>query len=676
MSARFSGLTSVEAQARLRSEGPNELPRASKRTVGRILGDVIREPMFAMLLVGAGIYFALGSPQEAIILFFFATFSVSIAVVQDFRSEKVLEALRTLASPRALVIRDGRQERIPGREVVRGDLMIVTEGDRIAADAVVRDTADLRVDESALTGESVPVHKTVTDVGFPPEQRPGGDSSPFVFSGTLVVGGHGLVEVLATGGKSQIGAIGASLEAIKLDKPRTQVEMKRLVRIWATAGLGASVMAVLLYGLVRGEWLEGFLAGIALGMSMLPEEFPLVLAVFMVMGAWRISKARVLTRRASAIEYLGAATVLCTDKTGTLTKNQMQVEAVASGIGVRWLKTDTDLGDGTLEVIRFGVLATPKVTLDPMERAIQAELPTAYDDSGDIIHAYPLRPSLMAMSQVWQGQTGNMIVAAKGATEAILKLCGADEQTAAGIRRQADALAREGMRVLGVAKAEIDAKAMLPKDHVGIRFTFLGLIGLSDPLRDEVPEAIRECLHAGIRVIMVTGDYPATAMAIAERAGLTTGKFLSGADLERLDDDALKIALKDAIVCARITPLQKLRIVKALKDNGEVVAMTGDGVNDAPSLKAADIGIAMGGRGTDVAREAASIVLLDDDFTSIVRTIRLGRRIYDNLRKAISFVMAVHILIGGLALIPLIIGLPILFFPVHIAFLEMIIDPI
>jgi len=539
----------------------------------------------------------------------------------------------------------------------------------------VRETTDLRVDESALTGESVPVSKRPAAENVEGDARPGGEGLPHIFAGTLVVGGQGIAEVTATGPRSQIGVIGLSLNAIQTDRPRTEKEMKRLVRIWAGLGVAASIGAVALYVSMRGQWLEGILAGIALGMTMLPEEFPLVFSVFMVMGAWRISKTRVLTRRAATIESLGAATVLCTDKTGTLTRNQMEVVALATATHTVAFNAASSSSSAFSHILDIGNLACPPTTLDPMERAIQAVAPQKHPP-GTIVRSYPLRPSFMAMSHIWQRGDGTAIVATKGAVEAIVQLCRLSEEEAADVRRQAEALAQQGMRVIGVGKTELPAGAATPADHLELKFTFLGLIGLSDPLRTEVPAAIAECRNAGIRVIMVTGDYPATAIAIAAQAGISGGAVISGTMLDAMDDAALQNALRSANVCARITPLQKLRIVNALKANGEVVAMTGDGVNDAPSLKAADIGIAMGGRGTDVAREAASIVLLDDDFTSIVRTIRLGRRIYDNLRKAISFVMAVHVLIGGLALIPLAMGLPILVFPVHIAFLEMIIDPI
>lgn len=680
MTDSLSGLSAAEAERRLASEGPNELPQPAPRTFMRVVIDVLREPMFALLLAGGGIYLAVGDTNEALMLMLFATLSVSIAVGQDLRSGRVLEALRNLASPRALVVRGGQRLRIPGREVVRGDILIVADGDRVAADAVLREQSNLQLDESILTGESIPVSKATATHTPTPLPAAGGGDLPVIYAGTLVTAGHGVAEAVATGRATQVGAIGSSLESITPERPRTEVEIRRLVRIWALLGLGASLGATLLYGFLRGGWLDAILAGIALGMSMLPEEFPLVFTVFMVMGAWRISRARVLTRRASAIEFLGAASVLCTDKTGTLTKNTMQIAALATLTAKAEVTDATQALPGELaDIVLCGLHASPRAAFDPMERAFHAfgAVLQREDAPGrNPIRTYPLRPGLMAMSQVWPVQDGMHEVACKGATEAVARLCRMSTADADRVDALANDMAGRGMRVLGVARAKLPADVPFPSDHLDVAFSFVGLVGLSDPLRDEVPEAIEECRSAGIRVVMITGDYPATASAIAKQAGLAVGTVLTGAEVDALDDAALARALGQVSVCARIAPLQKLRIVNAFKANGEVVAMTGDGVNDAPSLKAADIGVAMGGRGTDVARESASIVLLDDDFTSIVRTIRLGRRIYDNLRKAIIYIMAVHIPIAALALLPLLLGTPLLFYPVHIAFLEMIIDPV
>ncbi|ABD88012.1 cation-translocating P-type ATPase [Rhodopseudomonas palustris] len=685
--AALRGLDAAAVRARQAAEGFNELPRPDRRTPFRIVLEVLREPMLALLIGGGVVYLALGDLKEALILLCFASLSVVITVVQETRTERVLEALRDLTSPRALVIRGGARQRIAGREVVRGDLIVLSEGDRVPADAALLQSQDMQTDESLLTGESVPVRKLATADGASSEiHRPGGDDLPYVFSGSLVVRGAGVAEVVAIGAHSEIGKIGQSLGALKTEAPRLQAQTRRLVRVFGIVGGAVSLLAVVLYGTLRGSWLDAVLAGITIGMSMLPEEFPVVLTVFMAMGAWRISQARVLTRRAASIETLGSATVLCTDKTGTLTKNKMSIVELRLPDGAA-LRPDASATTVALPaafsgLLQAGVLAAAPDPFDPMDVAFhelgKATLPASFTQrqiGRKPVQSYGLRPDLLAMSQGWDGGDGHSVVAAKGAPEAIATLCRLDDAQRARLAPQIDAMAEAGLRVLGVARAAFTGEQW-PASQRDFDFEFLGLVGLADPLRDAVPAAVKDCRSAGIRVVMITGDYPATARAIARSAGLAADDCVSGDALARMDDAALAARVRSATVFARIMPEQKLRIVEALKADGEIVAMTGDGVNDAPSLKAAHIGIAMGGRGTDVAREASSIVLLDDDFASIVRAVRLGRRIYDNLRKAMGFIFAVHVPIAGLALFPLLFGYPILLGPIHIAFLEMIIDPV
>jgi P-type Ca2+ transporter type 2C len=680
------GLSESAAQSRLKAEGFNELPRPDRRTSFRIFLEVLREPMLALLLGGGVIYLFLGDLKEALILLVFATMSVLITVTQETRTERVLEALRDLTSPRALVIRDGERKRIAGREVVRGDLVILSEGDRVPADVKLLEANDLHTDESLLTGESVPVRKLsqVSPCDGLLTGRPGGDDLPFAFSGSMIVRGTAIAEVIATGFRSEIGKIGKSILSLETEPPRLQTQTRKVVAVFATVGAAVSILVILLYGFARGGWLDAILAGIALGMSMLPEEFPVVLTVFMAMGAWRISRARVLTRRAAAIETLGSATVLCTDKTGTLTQNRMTVVELRSARGSVWKRKHGDSEPVPIafhSLVESGVLASARDPFDPMEKAFhelgrEITAGPGYGATWGLVHTYGLRPDLLVMTQVWQRRKDDInFVAAKGAPEAIAQLCRLAPKLADAVRRDVEHMAARGLRVLGVAQAT-HVGGDCPESQRDFKFEFLGLAGLADPLRSSVPDAVAECQSAGIRVVMITGDYPATARAIAQQAGLDVKQLLSGEDVDKLSDLELLERVPLVTVFARIMPEQKLRIVNAFKANGEIVAMTGDGANDAPSLKAAHIGVAMGGRGTDVAREASSIVLLDDDFGSIVKAIRLGRRIYDNLRKAMGFIFAVHVPIAGLALLPLVFGLPILFGPIHIAFLEMIIDPV
>ena len=709
MAEALRGLDAQEAAARLKRDGFNELEAPVRRTVWRIVWEVLREPMLQLLIAAGVVYVVLGDRTEALMLLSFVAITASITVLQERRAERVLESLRDLSSPRALVIRDGERQRIPGREVVLGDLLVLIEGDRVPADGQLITASDCRIDESLLTGESVPVTKLAPDPAtrFAPRSdrssvadpaqstamRPGGDGLPCVYGGTLVVGGQGVAEVTAVGMHSEIGRVGRSLSGIETEITPLQGRVRSLVKRLSVAGLGLSGAAALLYWFTRGDWLGGLLAGITLAMALLPEELPLILTVFMAMGSWRLSRQRVLTRRAAAIETLGSATMLCTDKTGTLTVNRMRVVALSvpeggqSAIARHWA-VGQPLEDAALTaLLETGVLASQPQPVDPMERAFHDRaaqhapqvLQTA--QSGELTHAYGLSRELLAMTHVWcLADRAQSVVAAKGAPEAIIGLCRLDAAQAEATRAAVDALARRGMRVLGVACAEGPpggAPASCPTTQAGFAFRFMGLVGLADPLRDTVPEAVRLCRQAGIRVAMITGDYPATAQAIAAQAGIDTdGDVITGDDIRQMDDAALQARVAHACVFARVMPEQKLRIVQALRAGGHIVAMTGDGVNDAPSLKAAHIGIAMGGRGTDVAREASDIVLLDDDFGSIVQAVRLGRRIDDNLRKAIGFIFSVHVPIAGLSLMPLLFGLPLLFSPIHVAFLELIIDPV
>jgi len=685
-----SGLSNARAKKRLLQDGYNELPISDQRGFFRIILDVVREPMLALLIAGGIVYLLLGDRMEAMLLLAFASISITITIVQESRSEKVLAALRNLASPRALVVRDGKSTHIAGREVVREDLMIVSEGDRVAADATLIFSHDLLVDESLLTGESMPVRKLAQDPQTKPTEQttpptPGGEDLPYIYAGTLIVRGTGHAIVHATGMHTEMGKIGHALGTIEVEQPRLQQQITLFVRFFAVIGALAGGLAVLLYGLLRGSWLQAILSGIALGMSLLPEEFPLVLAVFMAMGAWRISQARVLTRRSSAIETLGATTVLCTDKTGTLTENRMSIVSILSE-DANWHRDgNIPLPAQPLEVLEVAMLACPVVATDPMDIAVhtlakaQASTATSGHAQHKLIRAYGLRPDLFAVANVMSANAdGGNFAYAKGALEAIAELCQMPAEKLASISAQVDLLARDGVRVLGVAKtAKLDESQManLPDSPRGLKFEYVGLLGFADPLRANVPHAVAECRSAGIRVVMITGDYPATALAIGQKAGLISTQVLSGNEIEAMADEKLAELVKSISIFARIQPKQKLRIVQSLKANGEIVAMTGDGVNDAPAIKAAHIGIAMGGRGTDVAREASAIVLLDDDFGSIVKTIRLGRRIFDNLRKAIEYIIAVHIPTAGLAILPLLMGLPLILTPIHIAFLEMVIDP-
>ena len=676
------GLSEAAAAARLQAEGPNELPTARPRNLLAAILGILREPMI-LLLVGAGaIYLFLGELRDSLVLLVSIAVVLGISLYQERKTERALEALRDLSSPRALVVRDGRQRRIAGREVVRGDIVILSEGDRVPADGVVLSAVNLSIDESLLTGESLPVRKASSVAPFKEIGRPGGDDLPFVFSGTMVVQGQGFAEIEATGAGTELGRIGKALQAVEPGTTRLQTEVNRLAGIMATIALSLCLVIAVVYALTHNSWINGFLVSITMAMSLLPEEFPVVLTVFMALGAWRISQRRVLTRRSHAIEALGSATVLCVDKTGTITQNRMAVQKLfAAG---RLLDVDAQMDQIPEEfhdLLEHSILASKRNPIDPMEIAFQ-ELGsrnlsnTEHLHDWALVHEYPLSQALLSMSRVWRPEQGDgYVIAAKGAPEAIAELCQLSPDAFKEVESRASQMADEGLRILGVAKSQW-GQSHLPEQQRELSFQFVGLVGLADPIRPEVPAAVEECYRAGIRVIMITGDYPGTARNIARQVGIRAAdQVLTGPELERMNETDLIERIRSTNLYARVVPEQKLRLVNALKAMGEVVAMTGDGVNDAPALKSAHIGIAMGARGTDVAREAADLVLLDDSFSSIVDAIRLGRRIFDNLRKAMSFVFAVHFPIAGLALIPVLANWPLVLMPVHVVFLELIIDP-
>jgi Ca2+-transporting ATPase len=598
----YAGLTEAEVAERLEQDGPNDLPSAKKRRFWHILLDVVREPMFLLLIACGLLYLVLGDLEEALMLLGFVFVVIGITLYQEQKTERALEALRDMSSPRALVIRDGRRQRIAGREVVRGDIVVVSEGDRVPADAVLLAGTHVQADESLLTGESVPVRKTVWD-GTRRMDRPGGDDLPFIYSGTLIVKGSGIARVETTGARTEIGKIGKALQVLEPEVTALQRETGRIVRNFALLGLALCLFIVAVYGLTRGSWIGGVLAGLTLAMATLPEEFPVVLTIFLALGAWRISRHRVLTRRVPAVEMLGAATALCVDKTGTLTLNHMTVTQIAGLDGVHILSDRPDeLPLAFRKIVEYGLLASPVNPYDPMERAIR-ELrgksvlpPEHYHDDWTLAREYPLADKVLAMSRVWLFPgSARALVAAKGAPESIADLCRLGPEERRRLVGRVDAMAGQGLRVLGVARAWHDPAA-LPESQREFDFEFIGLLGLEDPIRPGVPEAVAECRRAGIRVLMITGDYPVTAMHIAQEIGLRPSNgVVTGAELDRMSDEDLRERIKTASVFARAVPEQKLRLVQALKANGEVVAMTGDGVNDAPALKAAHIGIAMGG---------------------------------------------------------------------------------
>ena len=679
---KLKGLTQQEVNEKLASEGYNELPSSKPKSVFQIALGVVKEPMFLLLVACGTLYLLLGDVQEGLMLLSFVFVVMGIEFFQEKKTEKALDALKDLASPRALVIRDGETIRIAGRDVVTDDIVVLQEGDRVPADAVVLSCINLSADESLLTGEPVPVSKREWkegDTAF----TPGGDDLPVVYSGSMIVQGNGVVRVVATALNTEIGKIGKALQSVKDEPTQLKREMGTLVKRLAIIGVVLCVLVVVIYTFTRADLLNGFLAGITLAMAMLPEEFPVVLTIFLALGAWRMSKKNVLTRHPAAVETLGSATVLCTDKTGTLTQNKMTVTCLYNGNDFTDIVSGETFTDPFHEIIEYGILSSQTNPFDPMEKAI-INIGDQFLQNSEHIHVdwvmekeYALSKELLAMSRVFSNTgTKEQVIATKGAPEAIFDLCHLDQKSIGKYEKAVSDMASRGLRVLGVARAKIP-QGELPAIQHDFDFEFLGLIGLSDPIRENVPLAVAECYKAGIRVVMITGDYPVTATNIGREIGIQNPElFITGSELEQLSEDELCKRIGNVNIFARVVPEQKLKIVNALKKNNEIVAMTGDGVNDAPALKAANIGIAMGEKGTDVAREASSLVLMDDNFSSIVGAVRMGRKIFDNLQKALAYIFAIHVPIAGLSLIPVFFAdMPLILWPVHIVFLELIIDP-
>lgn len=655
----MEGLSEREAALLLSKFGLNELPAEKKGSLFDSAVKVVREPMILLLILAGVISFVLAERVDGMLLISTVFIIIGISLFQERRTETALSALRSLSAPQALVIRSGKRIRIPTKEVVPGDLIQLLEGDRVPADAEIIDLKYLVLDESLLTGESVPVTKNLGDQ---------------VFTGTLVVRGHGIAIVRTTGNSTELGRIGSSLSGMKEQLTRLQLSISRIVKGIGIGALLTVTFVIAVYGVTRGNWLEGALAGIAVAMALIPEELPVILTIFMTLGAWRMTKVGVIVRRTATIEALGSVTVLCVDKTGTLTKNEMKIEELKLLNGDTW-NASSAINPEFEELISIGSLATPTVAFDPMDLAFKTLETSNRLASYKSLSEIPLSKERLIYTHVWQKEN-RVIVAAKGAPEHIARICGLSETQLNSFHDLVATSASHGFRVIAVAKMELSESEFRSKkiDEIGLQF--LGFSLLRDPIRDGVPDAINLCRAAGIRTIMITGDHPATAIAVANEIGIPSSSFMTGEILSQASDSDLREKVKSVSIFARVTHDHKLRLINALKTNGEIVGMTGDGINDAPALRAADIGIAMGGRGTDVAREASDMIITDDNFVSIVSGIKRGRTIFSNIKKAIIYVIAIHVPIFGMAIIPILNPLwPLVFLPALIAFHEIVIDP-
>ncbi|MEG2642533.1 MAG: HAD-IC family P-type ATPase, partial [Eubacterium sp.] len=638
---KIQGLTTAEATAQQAKWGKNELVPQKKQNFFLKVLHIIAEPMFLLLLAAAIIYFILGEPRDGAIMLIFVIGIITIDVIQEWKTDKTLTALRDLSAPHVSVIRDGVERSIPSVDLVPGDIMLLSEGIKIPADGTILKCNDFCVDESSLTGESMGVWKVPEDAA--PKLGPGEYwRTDYCYGGTLVTQGTAMVRVDQIGARTEYGKIGAGVASAPQEDTPLQKQTGRLVKLCAgIAGVLFALVGILNFINLaelplHSRIIESILSGITLAMAMIPEEFPVILTVFLSMGAWRLAKNNALVRRLPSVETLGAVSVLCVDKTGTITQNRMTV-------------TETWAQDGDAQkLIRTMGMGCETDAYDPMEKAMLRYCEEHGFTPGDLfdgtlVTEYPFTNETKMMGHVWQRPEG-ILLAAKGSPERLLPLCHLSEEARIQVEAQLDAFSRQGLRVIAVAQADYPSADAVPTELSDNRLTFLGLIGLSDPPRPTVAADIARCNAAGIRVVMITGDNGITASAIAKTIGMPhADNIITGDMLETMDDAALREAIKTTNIFSRVIPEHKMRIVRAFKENGQIVAMTGDGVNDAPALKYADIGIAMGKRGSEVSREAADLILMDDDFSTIVDTVKDGRRIFDNIRRAVGYVFTIHI---------------------------------
>ncbi len=668
------GLTSQQARTLQQQYGKNELTPQKKDSFLNKAIHIVCEPMFLLLLVAATIYFILGEPRDGAIMLIFVVGIISIEVIQEWKTDKTLHALKDLSAPHCTVLRDGTEQVITSADLVPGDLMMIHEGVNIPADGFVIKCNDLCVDESSLTGEAEGVWKVSSDSAPPSTDYWRRD---YCYAGTLATQGTATVLVDKIGAATEYGKIGVNLTEAPEEPTPLQKQTGALVK---TCAMIAGVLFLLVSGITwcnlpdhafMDRIIESILSGITLAMAMIPEEFPVILTIFLSMGAWRLAKKSSLVRKLPSVETLGAVSVLCVDKTGTITLNQMTVQET-------WATSD----NASLLIETMG-LACETDAYDPMEKAMLSYCDTngfSKDDlfGGCLLTEYPFTNEQKMMGHVWE-RKGALVIAAKGSPERILTICEMDEAARTQAEQKMLELSEQGLRVIAVAASYPREEAEIPADITDCSLLLLGLIGLSDPPRESVKQDITLCKKAGIRVVMITGDNGITASAIAKKVGLShDNSIITGDMLREMSDAELRDAVKNVSIFSRVIPEHKMRIVKALKENGEVVAMTGDGVNDAPALKYADIGIAMGKRGSEVSREAADLILMDDNFTTIVETVKDGRRIYDNIRKAVGYVFTIHIPIAFISLLGPLLGIApaaLMLLPLHVVLLELLIDP-
>ncbi len=669
------GLTTEQAKELQQQFGKNELVPKKKEGFILKMFRVVCEPMFLLLIAASVVYFILGEPKDGAIMLIFVVAVIGIEVIQEWRTDKTLAALKDLSAPRITVLRDGEEQIINSTDLVPGDIMLVVEGLKVPADGIVLKASTLLVDESSLTGESEGVWKLTSE-----EVEPDSNDywrRDYCYAGTLVTQGTGTILVDKIGSATEYGKICKDVvTAPSIQTPLQQQTEKMVKSFGAFAMVLFALVGIATYfdlsdHMLKDRVIESILAGITLAMAMIPEEFPVILTVFLSMGAWRLAKKQSLVRKLPSVETLGAVSVLCVDKTGTITMNRMKVQDIWNPAGDD-KKFDKVMG-----------MACKTDAYDPMEKAMivfcEEQGITAEELFGnELVKEYPFTNETKMMGNVW-AQDGKFLVAAKGSPERILQLCELTQSELMHTENKINTMAERGLRVIAVGEMDISNINDIPESLVECKLRFCGVVGLADPPRDSVKQDVETCIKAGVRVVMITGDNGITASAIARQIGMADyDKIITGDDIDKMSQVELKEKIKNVSIFSRVIPEHKMRIVQAFKANGEIVAMTGDGVNDAPALKYADIGIAMGKRGSEVAREAADLILLDDNFSTIVDTIKDGRRIYDNIKRAFGYVIVIHIPIAFSALVAPLLGIsPVCLFllPVHVVLLELVIDP-
>ena len=665
---QLNGLNAADIPMQQQRFGKNLFSLEKPRNFLHVSLDIIREPMFLLLIVACALYFILGKTSEGWMMMAAMIFVAAISIYQEVKSTKALQALKELTAPKVIVIRNGIEQMIASAELVPGDIMLLEEGNKIPADGRIIQSNDLSVNESVITGESLPNEKDISD------------GHNLLYQGTTVNSGKGYATVIATGNNTELGKLGKSITAYAAPKTLLQEQMSKFVQRFALFGIGAFVIIWLVNYMKTGDVTLSLLFGLTLAMASIPEEIPVAFSSFMALGAFHMSKLGIISRQPQTIENLGAVSVFCLDKTGTITENRMEVKTIYD------YETDqlVDITNGNevpnFDVLKYGVLASELEPFDAMEKAIWQAYRKYTDgkahDRLKLVYEYALQGKPPMMTHVYEFDN-TKIIAAKGGAERILTICRLDDATLKKVNRYINNMASLGYRVIGVASSVHDGRD-LPFVQDDFNWKFEGLLGLYDPPKKNIAEVFKKIYEAKIEIKLITGDHPQTALNIAGQVGMVRyNQFLTGDEVMKMPEEELHLAVKRINLFARMFPEAKLNVIEALKANGEIVAMTGDGVNDAPALKSAHIGIAMGERGTEIARQASDLILTDDNLDKVAEAIQQGRKIFSNLKKAVRYIISIHIPIIFTAALPLLLGwkFPNIFTPVHIIFLELVMGP-